>query len=154
MIVYLIFIAIFVALDQVVKLWTVSTFALFEGGPLIPGLVNLFYIQNDGAAWGMLAGKMWLFYAITVLALGGLFYMLYQERKGSPLAKWAYSLMIAGALGNFIDRLHQGYVVDMFRLEFIDFPIFNVADICLTIGVALLFLYILFFEGKGKKHGK
>ncbi len=134
-------------LDQVVKGWTVSHLALFESQPLIPQVLSLQYIQNRGAAWGMLEGQMGFFFIITLVVVAVLAYTLYKERKQAFLLRLALSLMIGGALGNFIDRMRLGYVVDMFRLDFIDFPIFNVADICLTLGVFLCVIYLLFFEG-------
>ncbi|AMB98840.1 lipoprotein signal peptidase [Aerococcus urinaehominis] len=141
---YYLIIALLVGLDQIVKLWTVNNLDLHTGQPLISGLLSLYYIQNDGAAWGMLSGQMWLFYIITVVILVVLIKMLHDEGFNQPLMGWGLSLIIAGAIGNLIDRLHLNYVVDMFRLEFINFPIFNVADICLTLGVGLLVIYLLF----------
>ena len=136
-------IAILVGIDQIVKYWTVANFAVNEGQDFIPGILSFFYIQNDGAAWGIFSGQMWLFYIITVAVVAVLVYMLHKEAKGAPLLAIGLSFMIAGALGNFIDRLHLNYVIDMFRLEFVDFPIFNVADVCLTIGVIMMIVYMI-----------
>jgi signal peptidase II len=116
--------------------------------------VKLFYIQNTGAAWGILAGQQFVFYIITAFGVSAILYLMFQERGKSKFALTTYSLLLAGALGNFIDRVRLGFVVDMFQLEFIDFPIFNIADICLTVGVAALFLYILIVERKKEKSGK
>ncbi|KAA9301995.1 MULTISPECIES: signal peptidase II [Aerococcus] len=145
-------IALSLVLDQVVKAWTVNHLALLESQSLIPHVLSLQYIQNRGAAWGMLEGQMGFFFIITFVVVGVLTYTLYKERKQSLLLRTALSLMIGGALGNFIDRLRLGYVVDMFRLDFIDFPIFNLADVCLTLGVFLCLIYLLFFEEAD--HGK
>ncbi|MEY8370481.1 signal peptidase II [Aerococcaceae bacterium 50-4] len=136
-------IAILVAIDQIVKYWTVTTFAINEGQDVIPGILSFFYIQNDGAAWGIFSGQMWLFYIITIVVVAVLVYMLHKEGKDSALLSTGLSFMIAGALGNFIDRLHLNYVIDMFRLEFVEFPIFNVADVCLSIGVILMIVYMI-----------
>lgn len=151
MIIYYLFIAGLVVIDQLVKWWTVATFSLNTGAGFIPKLVSFYYIHNDGAAWGMLSGQMGLFTVITVLVIGVLLFMLHREGKDHPLSAMAISLILAGAVGNFIDRLRFGYVVDMFRLEFIDFPIFNVADAWLTLGVILMFVYLFFFEDKKDK---
>jgi len=143
MFLYYILIAIIVGIDQFVKNWTVANLNLLEAKEVIPGLLSLFYLQNDGAAWGIFSGQMWLFYLITLVVVGVLFYMLHKEGKDSRLLSIGLSFMIGGALGNFIDRLHLSYVVDMFKLDFINFPIFNVADVALTIGVILMLIYML-----------
>ena len=146
MLLYLILSILFVTLDQVVKMWIVNSFNLHEGMELINGLLSILYVRNTGAAWGMFEGKMLFFYLITVVAVGTLLYLMFKEKGKSKLLLTAYSLILAGAVGNFIDRIRLGYVVDMFKFEFIDFPIFNVADICLTIGVIFLFYYVIFKE--------
>ena len=146
MLVYLILSILFVIVDQVVKMWIVNNFSLHDGMELIKGLVSILYVRNTGAAWGMFEGKMVFFYLITAVAVGTLLYLMFKEKGKSKLLLTAYSLILAGAVGNFIDRIRLGYVVDMFKFEFIDFPIFNIADICLTIGVIFLFYYVIFKE--------
>lgn len=148
MIVYFVISVIAIIVDQAVKWWTVANFSEGQGQDLIPGIVNIFYIKNPGAAWGILEGQMLIFYVITFIAVAAMAYLIFKDRGKSAFASLAYALILAGALGNFIDRLRLGYVVDMFRLDFMQFPIFNVADMCLSIGVALLFIYTLFIEGK------
>lgn len=142
-------IVILIIIDQLVKWWTVTTFPLHTGQTVIENVFSLFYIQNNGAAWGMLSGNMIVFFVITILFLGGIGYWFHKNTH-SKLETIAYSLIVAGAIGNFIDRVRLGYVIDMFRLDFIDFPIFNVADICLTVGVCLVLLDTLFVEGRKK----
>lgn len=146
MLLYLILSILFVIADQVVKMWIVNNFSLHEGMEFIKGIVSILYVRNTGAAWGMFEGKMFFFYLITAVAVGTLLYLMFKEKGKSKLLLTAYSLILAGAVGNFIDRIRLGYVVDMFKFEFIDFPIFNVADICLTIGVIFLFYYVIFKE--------
>lgn len=146
MLLYLILSILFVIADQVVKMWTVNNFSLHEGMEFMKGIVSILYVRNTGAAWGMFEGKMFFFYLITAVAVGTLLYLMFKEKGKSKLLLTAYSLILAGAVGNFIDRIRLGYVVDMFKFEFIDFPIFNVADICLTIGVIFLFYYVIFKE--------
>ena len=141
MLLYLILSILFVIADQVVKMWIVNNFSLHEGMEFIKGIVSILYVRNTGAAWGM-----FFFYLITAVAVGTLLYLMFKEKGKSKLLLTAYSLILAGAVGNFIDRIRLGYVVDMFKFEFIDFPIFNVADICLTIGVIFLFYYVIFKE--------
>ena len=128
------------------ELWIVNNFNLHDGMEFINGLVSILYVRNTGAAWGMFEGKMFFFYAITAVAVGTLLYLMFKEKGKSKLLLTAYAFILAGAVGNFIDRIRLGYVVDMFKFEFIDFPIFNVADICLTFGVIILFYYVIFKE--------
>ena len=146
MLLYLILSVLFVIADQVVKMWIVNNFSLHEGMEFMKGIVSILYVRNTGAAWGMFEGKMFFFYLITAVAVGTLLYLMFKEKGKSKLLLTAYSLILAGAVGNFIDRIRLGYVVDMIKFEFIDFPIFNVADICLTIGVIFLFYYVIFKE--------
>lgn len=144
MLIYYLLILILVLFDQFSKFWVVSNLDLHVTYPMIDSVLSLFYLHNDGAAWGILSGQMWLFYLITVAVLVVLVYLLHHDGRQHPLAALSFALIIAGAIGNFIDRLRLGYVVDMFKLEFIDFPIFNLADTFLTIGVILLIIYTLF----------
>ena len=146
MFIYLILSILFVIADQVVKMWTVNHFSLHEGMEFMNGIVSILYVRNTGAAWGMFEGKMFFFYLITAVAVGTLLYLMFKEKGKSKLLLTAYAFILAGAVGNFIDRIRLGYVVDMFKFEFIDFPIFNVADICLTFGVIILFYYVIFKE--------
>ena len=113
---------------------------------MIPNILGLTYVQNDGAAWSMLAGQQWFFYIVTIIAVGVIGYLFYTSERSEKLYRIGLTLMLAGALGNFIDRLHLKYVVDMFQLEFINFPIFNVADTALTCGVICVFIAILLKE--------
>lgn len=139
---YLLFIVTLVGLDQFVKYWVSANIALGTSHGFIPGLMNLTNLHNDGAAWSILEGQQWFFYLITLAAVVVLAYLMRQWRTN----RWkmiALSLIMAGALGNFIDRVHQHYVVDMFELLPINFPVFNVADSCLTVGVIALIIIIL-----------
>lgn len=139
---YLLFIVALVGLDQFVKYWVSANIALGTSHGFIPGLMNLTNLHNDGAAWSILEGQQWFFYLITLAAVVVLAYLMRRWRTN----RWkmiALSLIMAGALGNFIDRVHQHYVVDMFELLPINFPVFNVADSCLTVGLIALIIIIL-----------
>ena len=139
---YLLFIVALVGLDQFVKYWVSANIALGTSHGFIPGLMNLTNLHNDGSAWSILEGQQWFFYLITLAAVVVLAYLMRQWRTN----RWkmiALSLIMAGALGNFINRVHQHYVVDMFELLPINFPVFNVADSCLTVGVIALIIIIL-----------
>ncbi|MDE1548790.1 signal peptidase II [Jeotgalibaca caeni] len=146
MLLYYIVAAVLIVVDQLTKWGIVQNFELYEEQVLIPGWFSLFYIQNTGAAWGIFAGRMWFFYIITAVVVLYLVYTFHKSKIQHKLAGWSFAFILAGAIGNFIDRLMNGYVVDMFRFDFINFPIFNVADVCLVIGVGLMIIYVLFFE--------
>ncbi|MHC5267774.1 signal peptidase II [Enterococcus sp. LJL98] len=144
---------ILVGLDQWVKYWTVSNLALGESQPFIPSLLSLTYIQNRGAAWSILEGQMLFFFVITIVAVAVVSYLLIKYRNEHWLFTIGLAFVLAGALGNFIDRMRLGYVIDMFQTEFMTFPIFNVADVTLFLGVVAIFSYTLFEEKlKGKKN--
>lgn len=129
-------------IDQAVKYLVSSKIGVGEVKEAVPGVISLTNLRNDGAAWSILSGNQVFFYLITVVALVVLFYLLYTQRRHS-IYQWGLILMITGTLGNFIDRIRLKYVVDMFQIDFFNFPIFNVADVCLTVGVLVLFVAII-----------
>ena len=114
----------------------------FGSKQLIPGIIELTNLRNSGAAWSIFEGQQTFFTIITIIAIIVISYFIWQYRKNIPMLI-GLSLIMAGTIGNFIDRLRQGYVVDMFETTFINFPIFNIADMCLTIGVIWLIICIL-----------
>lgn len=132
--------------DQATKKLVTAAMAQNERIPVIPGLFSFCYIENKGAAWGMLSGSRWVFLVVTALALVILPIFLYRYRKLPFLFGFSLSLVLGGAIGNMIDRLFLGSVVDFFEFTFIDFPVFNVADICVTVGTVLMFIYLAFFD--------
>lgn len=140
-----------VVVDQVVKYLTVANINLGQTVELIPNILSLTYIRNTGAAWSILEGRMLFFYLITIIVVGVLIYFLHHDAKGKPFYATSIAFLLGGALGNFFDRLRLQYVIDMFQLEFIDFPIFNIADLFITLGVMLMvsvLVYEEFFKGK------
>lgn len=150
-IVFPLWIAALIGLDQLVKWWTVETIALHEVKPFLPNIMSLTYLRNYGAAYSILQNQQWLFTIVTLVVMSVLTWYFVKNIKGSLLTLFSLSLMIAGGLGNFIDRLRLGYVVDMFHLDFINFPVFNVADVCLTVGVGILFICLMKEEKNGSK---
>ena len=142
-------ILLLIALDQVVKWYVVKEIPLGGMRRFIPKVVSLTYLKNSGAAFSMLENQQWFFAIITLIAMGAAFVYLYRHIKGSLWLLLGLTLIISGGIGNFIDRLRQGFVVDMFHLDFMNFAIFNVADIYLTVGVGLLLIYILREESHG-----
>lgn len=151
--VYLFLSLVIVGADQFVKHWIATTLALGETRQLIPGVLSLTHIRNTGAAWSILEGQMWFFYIITAVAVVAAIYFLIKNLHGSKWMTIGISLVLAGALGNLIDRIRLGYVVDMFQTDFMNFPIFNVADSALVVGVILIFIDILMEERRERKHG-
>lgn len=123
--------------DQLLKSWVASSIVLGGSKQLIPGIIELTNLRNSGAAWSIFEGQQTFFTIITIIAIIVIGYFIWQYRKNIPMLI-GLSLIMAGTIGNFIDRLRQGYVVDMFETTFINFPIFNIADMCLTIGVILI----------------
>ncbi|MDQ0215054.1 signal peptidase II [Oikeobacillus pervagus] len=146
-------IALFVLLlDQWTKWLIVQKMNIGEQIEIIP---NFFYItshRNRGAAWGMLEGQMWLFYIITVIVMIGIIYYMNHYAKDKPLMKISLAFLLGGALGNFIDRVFRQEVVDFINTYIFsyDFPIFNIADSALTIGVVLL-MVAMFKEDREEK---
>ena len=142
-------IAALIALDQVVKAYVVQNIALGEVKSWIPNLVSLTYLQNRGAAFSMLQNQQWFFAVITLVVMAGAIWYLHKHIEDSFWIVFGLVLIIAGGLGNFIDRISQGFVVDMFHLDFINFAIFNVADSYLTVGVVVLLIAMLKEEMNG-----
>ncbi|HFI0342551.1 TPA: signal peptidase II [Streptococcus suis] len=144
-------VAVLIVLDQLVKAWTVANIALDTVEPFLPGFMSLAYLRNYGAAWSILQNQQWFFTIVTLVVVTALIWYYIKQIHGNIWTLFSLSLMIAGALGNFIDRIRLGYVVDMFHLDFISFPVFNVADICLSVGVGILFICIMKEESNGSK---
>lgn len=140
-------ILVLLILDQLTKLWAVRD--LRPNGPIaiIEDVLELLYVENRGAAFGILQNKQWFFLVITILILAGLAWLLYRipgTRHFLPLRLCAY-FIIAGAAGNMIDRCLRHYVVDFIYFKLIDFPVFNVADIYVTTSAFALAALILFY---------
>ena len=148
MILWTIIIALTVILDQVTKLITIACLDVGESVVFIPYIINFTHIKNDGAAFGMLDNARWIFLLISAAAIIGLPFLLYKYRKVHFLFGFSLSLIIGGAIGNMIDRLFAegGLVTDFIELAFMDFAIFNVADIFVCVGAALMFIYLAFLD--------
>ena len=138
------------ALDQLFKLLVVSNFEVGQSQSVIPGLLNITYIRNEGVAFGLFAGMQWIFVIITVILLALLIFYMFKKRPESRFFYFTVALIVGGGIGNLIDRIAYGYVVDYLSLSFFH-PVCNFADYCITIGVILLAVYLLFFADRGKK---
>ena len=134
--------------DQAVKLWTTKNILLGAAGDdcveLIRGVVHMTNIHNTGAAFSILSGAQWFLIAVSAVFVIVIIVLITQEIIHTPFGKWTAVLIIAGALGNCIDRILYGYVVDMFEFEFINFPVFNVADIFITVAGILFCIHVIF----------
>ena len=132
-------------LDQITKFIVASSMRVGDSFNVIPNFLNITSHRNNGAAWGILSGKMSFFYIITIIILVVLIIFYIKEAKQHLLMQVAISLLFAGALGNFIDRVLHGEVVDFVDTNIFgyNFPIFNVADSSLTIGVLLIVIALL-----------
>ena len=148
MIGYLIFAVVWVALDQGVKFLVRAAIPLHTSQTFIPGLFDLTYIRNTGAAFSILRSQTWLLTVLSGVAVVVLLVLLLRRAIPSKLGMLSLSLLLAGAAGNFIDRLAFGYVTDMFETTFMNFPVFNVADMFVTCGAVLSFLLYVRWEKK------
>lgn len=133
-------IIILVILDQLSKFWVVEHIRQGAVQKFLPSIFSLTYVRNYGAAFSILQNQQWFFTLMTILVIGVAVRYLWKHLSGSFWLVGALTLIIAGGLGNFIDRLRLGYVVDMVHLDFMDFAIFNLADSCLSVGVLLLII--------------
>ena len=133
--------------DQLTKYLTVANIPLYQEVPFLPGILNFTYVQNTGAAFSALEGMRWLF-VVIFLVLTAL--LLWEYRKKalpfSTFDRWCLAAVYGGGLGNVIDRVRLGYVVDMLETKFITFPVFNVADCFITCGCILLIIHLIFFN--------
>lgn len=143
MLVMILLIIAFIYLDQLSKYLAVIYLKGGESFPIIKNVLHLTYVENEGAAFGMLKDHRWIFMIISSVAIIGLFVYLVKNHKASRLQNVALTMIIAGGIGNMIDRVVLGYVVDFIDFTLINFAIFNVADSFVCVGVGLLIIYLL-----------
>ncbi len=139
---------VLIGCDQLLKSWVVSHLALGESTAFLPGFLQLTRVHNYGAAWSSFSGKTALLVAVTVLLLTGVVYLLLRRIVRHPLGVAAALLILGGGIGNIIDRIAHRYVVDMFDLLLFDYPVFNLADCFVVVGVILGAVYYLWFYEK------
>lgn len=143
------------ALDQVTKLLVVQCIPPYKTVEFLPGVLSLTYVRNDGAAFSFLRGMQWLF--VLIFLLFSLILLYEYFRRPLPFTRWERVLIAAiygGGLGNLIDRVRLGYVVDMLQTEFMNFPVFNVADCFICCGCLLLMLHLALWNKEIWKDGK
>ena len=144
-----------VAADQFTKYLTVANIALYQDVEFIPGLLGFTYVQNTGAAFSSFEGQQWLFAAIFVVFTAAIFYEYFKKPMGfSKFERWCIAAIYGGGLGNMIDRVRLGYVVDMIETRFMEFPVFNVADCFITCGCIAMMISLIFFNKEFWKDAK
>lgn len=148
---YAIFAAALVVLDQIVKYLVRANIPLGGSVPFIPYLLDLTYVQNTGAAFSILRQHTWLLTLTSAVVVLAMCFFLVKGFFKNRLGLFSAALVLAGGVGNLIDRVLFGFVTDMFQTTFMEFAVFNVADCCITVGVPLLFLYVWLYVGKDEK---
>ncbi len=147
-------VAAMVLVDQVVKYWAVTALAPMGSIPLIPGILQLTYVENRGAAFSLLENQTWLFVLLAAVVVGAIAYVFYKNLIQNTWGKVSLLVVCAGAIGNGIDRIMHQYVVDMIEVLFIRFPVFNIADIYVTVGVIMFSIYYLFQHKDREETGR
>ena len=152
---YCLFAAGIVAADQITKALVVARIALYADVPFLPGILQLTYVQNNGAAFSSFSGQQWLFALIFLVFTGLILWEYFRKQAGfTPFERWCIAAVYGGGLANMIDRIRLGYVVDMFETTFMDFPVFNVADCFITCGCILVMVHLIFWNKAFWKDGK
>lgn len=146
MIIYAIITVAIVAADMIIKYWAQTTLMEIRTIPVIQDVFHLTYAENKGAAFSILEGQRWFFIVLTSVMLVVIAVAFFKNFFKGIWGRTTLVFIFAGAVGNFIDRVRFGYVVDMFDFRLINFPVFNVADIFLTIGAVMGVIYILFMD--------
>lgn len=141
-----------ILLDQLSKQWIVNHIPLNAIRKCVSGIFSLTYLRNYGAAFSILQNQQWFFTVITLAVVGAACYYFIKNINGNFWFLFGLLLIISGGIGNFIDRLRLGYVIDMVHLDFMNFAIFNVADSYLTVGVMILFIALWKEEENGINH--
>ena len=147
-------IVVIVVLDQIVKFLVVKNLSEIDSVTVLPHILSFIYVKNTGAAFSIFADKTSVLGAISILfcvAVGAYWNL---KKPKSEILKLSLSLLLAGALGNAIDRITRGFVVDFIEATFVTFPVFNIADIVITFGTVFLMIYLLFFDKDGVKNGE
>lgn len=138
-----------IALDQSTKYLAATRLIHYDTLPLIEGVFHLTYVENRGAAFGILQNQRWFFIVMTLLIMIGIVFYIVKNKPNSNLLLISLSMILGGAIGNLIDRIRLSYVIDFFDFTLIDYPVFNVADSFVVVGTILLSYYLLFkYEDK------
>jgi signal peptidase II len=141
-----------IVIDQMTKILIKSNFTEGSSVSIIPNFLDFTYITNQGAAFGMLQGQRWIFLSVTTIIIVAAIYMLVTNKIRGKLLVFAAMLIVAGGIGNMIDRIFRGYVIDFINVRFVNFYVFNVADSCVCIGASLIIIKLvidIYHEKKG-----
>lgn len=152
MILWFLLAAVIIVADQALKIIVSSNMELFESFEAIPRLFNITYVQNKGAAFSIMSNYTWVLSLLSVIFCVVILTYIIFKKPENKLFMLSLIMVFAGALGNAIDRIALGYVVDFIETAFIDFPIFNLADISITVGAVLLVIYEIFFDRQENKN--
>lgn len=145
---YILLTLVLVALDQLVKYLVYTNISLYGSVPFLPHILELTYVQNTGAAFSIFSEHTWLLTLCSLVMSVVLALAVWKKFFAHPLGRTALTLILAGAVGNLIDRALRGFVVDMFHTLFMEFAVFNVADICVVVGGIAAGLYYVFLYDK------
>lgn len=148
MILWIILAVLVIGLDQLTKWMVITHISANETITVFPGLFDFVNVQNTGAAFSILSGNTLILSVISVVFCVAVIVYMAKKKPKNKLLLTALGLVFGGAVGNVIDRIFRGYVVDFIETVFIEFPVFNVADIAITCGAVLLVIYLIFLEGK------
>lgn len=144
--IYILSILLMIAADQAVKYWAYTALQTQGSIPLLEGVFHLTYVENRGAAFSLFSqfDSRWIFVLLAAAVTVVIFVVLQKKLMQTTLGRWSLVLVAAGALGNAIDRLLRGFVVDLFDFRLIHFPVFNIADIFICVGGLLFVIYVMF----------
>lgn len=148
MILWIITALIFAGADQYIKYLVIENIALTDTITILQGVVNFVYVKNTGAAFSIFTGKTYILGIISLLVCVGILLYFIIKKPENKLLNVSLAMILGGAAGNLIDRMFRGFVVDYIELCFVKFPVFNLADIAITVGAVLLMVYVIFFDGK------
>lgn len=148
MLVYSIISLLILIIDQLSKIFILSNFTADTKINLIPGIIDIVFRKNTGAAFSLLSKHIYLLSIISILFCIGVIIYVVKIKPKHPLQCTSIALIFAGALGNGIDRFFRGYVIDFIETAFINFPVFNIADVSITVGAALFVLYVILFDNE------
>ncbi len=140
--------ALLIIIDQATKFLSVSKLKPLGSVEIIKGILSFTYVENKGAAFGILQNARWVFILATIIIIAALIIYKIKSKENSKIYSYSSMLLISGGIANLIDRVFLGYVVDMIEVTFIDYPVFNFADCCVVAGAILLCIYVLKSETK------
>lgn len=146
MLIWSIIAALIVVLDRVSKYLVVMNIQIGENVTVIPGLIDFTFVKNTGAAFSIFSNATWILSILSIVFCIAIVIYFIKSKPSNPLFCTCISMLFAGALGNAIDRVFLGYVIDFIQTTFISFPVFNVADISITVGAFLMIIYEIFFD--------